>query len=92
MLQSTDGPNGARGESYVSGIKAACFPCGSNLGATFDTAILYRTGREVAAEAITKSANILLAPTLNVIRSPVGDCFPSLPLLPYIVKAMPKAD
>ncbi|KAM0583485.1 hypothetical protein ACHAP6_008299 [Verticillium nonalfalfae] len=31
----TDGPYGARGESYVSGIKAACFPCGTCLGATY---------------------------------------------------------
>jgi beta-glucosidase len=72
ILQTTDGPNGARGESYVSGIKAACFQCASSLGASFDTNILYRMGQEVAKEAITKSANVLLAPTLNVIRSPLG--------------------
>ncbi|KAL2814385.1 glycoside hydrolase superfamily [Aspergillus cavernicola] len=71
-LKSTDGPNGARGESYVSGIKAACFPCGTSLGASFDRALLYRTGLEIAKEAKTKSAHVLLAPTLNVIRSPRG--------------------
>jgi beta-glucosidase len=71
-LKSTDGPNGARGESYVSGIKAACFPSGSCLGATFDTHILTETGRAVAREAKTKSAHVLLAPTLNVVRSPLG--------------------
>jgi beta-glucosidase len=70
--QSTDGPNGARGESYVSGIKAACFQCATSLGASFDTNILHRIGEEIAKEAITKSANVLLAPTLNVIRSPLG--------------------
>ncbi|CAG8285432.1 unnamed protein product [Penicillium salamii] len=70
--QSTDGPNGARGESYTSGIKAACFPCATNLGATFDRELLYKIGKECAKEAKTKAANVLLAPTLNVIRSPLG--------------------
>ncbi|KAM5349957.1 hypothetical protein ACJ41O_006462 [Fusarium nematophilum] len=71
-IKFTDGPNGARGESYVSGIKAACFPCGTSLGATFDAAVLEKIGAAVAAEAETKSANVLLGPTLNVIRSPLG--------------------
>ncbi|GES58878.1 glycoside hydrolase [Aspergillus terreus] len=71
-IKTTDGPNGARGESYVSGIKAACFPCGTSLGASFDRELLFRTGQEIAREAKTKSANVLLAPTLNVIRSPRG--------------------
>jgi beta-glucosidase len=71
--KTTDGPNGARGESYVSGIKAACFPCSTSMGATFDVDILYETGRQIAKEAITKSANVLLAPTVNVIRSPLGE-------------------
>lgn len=72
LVQFTDGPNGARGESYVSGIKAACFPCGTSLGATFDRELLFRTGKEIAREAQTKAANVLLAPTMNVIRSPRG--------------------
>lgn len=71
-IQTTDGPNGARGESYVSGIKAACFPCSTSLGATFDTDVLFQAGRQIALETKTKAANILLAPTVNVIRSPLG--------------------
>ncbi|KAF4468585.1 glycoside hydrolase superfamily [Fusarium albosuccineum] len=71
-IKFTDGPNGARGESYVSGIKAACFPCGTSLGSTFDKDILFKIGSAVAKEAQTKSANVLLGPTLNVIRSPLG--------------------
>ncbi|KAL7940829.1 glycoside hydrolase superfamily [Trichoderma barbatum] len=71
-IKTTDGPNGARGESYVSGIRAACFPCATALGSTFDVELLYKIGKAVATEAKTKSANVLLAPTLNVIRSPLG--------------------
>ncbi|KAJ1324342.1 beta-glucosidase [Microdochium nivale] len=71
-IKTTDGPNGARGESYVSGIKAACFPNGTNVGATFDVDLARRIGGAVAREAKSKSANVLLAPTLNVIRHPLG--------------------
>ncbi|RSL89783.1 hypothetical protein CEP51_001062 [Fusarium floridanum] len=71
-LKTTDGPNGARGESYVSGIKAACFPCGTSLGSTFDVDLARQVGVEIAKEAKTKTANILLGPTLNMIRSPLG--------------------
>jgi hypothetical protein len=67
-----DGPNGARGESYVSGIKAACFPCSTALGATFDVDVLFDAGRYIAEECISKSASVLLALTVNVIRSPLG--------------------
>lgn len=69
----SDGPNGARGESYVSGVTAACFPCSTCVGATFDVEAAYRLGKEIAKETITKSANVLLAPTMNIIRSPLGE-------------------
>ncbi|EXK24708.1 beta-glucosidase [Fusarium oxysporum f. sp. melonis 26406] len=59
------------GESQVSGIKAACFPCDTCLGTTFDTT-LEKFGAAVAEESLTKSANVLLGPTLDVIRSPLG--------------------
>lgn len=68
----TDGPNGARGESYVSGIKAACFPCAESIAASFDEQIAYHVGKEVALEAKTKSADVLLAPTVCLVRSPLG--------------------
>jgi len=72
-MQATDGPNGARGESYVSGIKSACFPCSTCIGATFDEDISFQIGREIAKEAKSKSADLLLAPTVNNIRSPLGN-------------------
>ncbi|RGP77235.1 hypothetical protein FLONG3_4750 [Fusarium longipes] len=71
-IKMSDGPNGARGESYVSGITAACFPCSTAVGASFDQEQAYRLGEEIAKETITKSANVLLAPTMNIIRSPLG--------------------
>jgi beta-glucosidase len=72
LLQTIDGPNGARGESYVSGVKSACFPCSTCIGATFDPDIAFQIGKGIAKEAKSKSADILLAPTVNNIRSPLG--------------------
>lgn len=72
----TDGPNGARGESYVSGVKAACFPCAESIAASFDTELAFQAGKEVALEARSKSADVLLAPTVCLVRSPLGESFP----------------
>jgi len=69
----TDGPNGTRGESYVSGVKAACFPCGESIAASFDTELAYEVGKQIALEARTKSADVLLAPTVCLVRSPLGE-------------------
>ncbi|KAH6869695.1 glycosyl hydrolase family 3 N terminal domain-containing protein [Thelonectria olida] len=71
-IKMSDGPNGARGESYVSGITAACFPCSTCVGATFDVDRVHQLGEEIAKETMTKSANVILAPTMNIIRSPLG--------------------
>ncbi|CAG8212822.1 unnamed protein product [Penicillium olsonii] len=75
-IKMSDGSNGARGESYVSGITAACFPCSTGVGATFDVDRVHQLGVEIAKETITKSANVLLAPTMNIIRSPLGEFVP----------------
>lgn len=71
-IKTTDGPNGARGESFVSGVKAACFPSSSNQAASFNTDIAYHVGKGVAREAKTKSSDVLLAPTVCPVRSPLG--------------------
>ncbi|KAK2686064.1 hypothetical protein QWA68_015302 [Fusarium oxysporum] len=70
-IKMSDGPNGARGESYISGITAACFPSSTAVRATFDLEQAYRLGKEIARETKTKSANVLLAP-MNIISSPLG--------------------
>ena len=39
--------------------------------------LAFRTGKEIALEAKSKSADIILAPTVNLIRSPLGkNCVP----------------
>ncbi len=58
--QTIDGPNGARGESYVSRMRAPRFPCTISIRSTFDVDLAYRIGVEVAKKAKSKSVDVLL--------------------------------
>lgn len=85
-LKMTDGPNGARGAGgFASDVKAACFPAGISLASTWNTDLLERVGHGLAREAKMKGARILLAPTVNIQRSPLGgrnfECFSEDPYL-----------
>lgn len=71
-VKTSDGPNGARGGIFVGGTKAALFPCGISLAATWNKDILYEVGQHLAEEAKARSANILLAPTVCMHRHPLG--------------------
>ncbi|MFN8028079.1 MAG: glycoside hydrolase family 3 C-terminal domain-containing protein [Acidimicrobiia bacterium] len=83
----TDGPNGARGTALfgLGNETAVCVPCGSALGATWDPALVERVGVMLGEEALTKACRVLLAPTLNLHRSPTGgrnfECYSEDPLL-----------
>ncbi|GJJ11758.1 hypothetical protein Clacol_005996 [Clathrus columnatus] len=68
----SDGPNGVRGESFFLLSPAQCLPCSTSLASTFDTELINATGAFLAEEAKLKSATILLAPTCNIQRSPLG--------------------
>ncbi|KAK4217049.1 beta-glucosidase B [Rhypophila decipiens] len=71
-VKTSDGPNGARGGIFVGGTKAALFPCGISLAATWNKDLLYEVGQHLAEEAKARSANILLAPTVCLHRHPLG--------------------
>jgi beta-glucosidase len=85
-LVVTDGPSGARGpENPGSSSPSTCFPCGSSLGASWDPALVRRVGAACADEAREKGAHVLLAPTVNLHRSPLAgrnfECFSEDPEL-----------
>lgn len=84
-LRVTDGPNGARGSQWIGGATSACFPCGSALGATWNPALVERVASALAEEAIAKGARVLLAPTVNIQRTPIGgrdfECYAEDPVL-----------
>ena len=70
-LRFSDGPAGVRGTSW-QGPASASFPCGTALGATFDPALVEEVGRALGREAHSKGAHVLLGPTVNLHRTPVG--------------------
>ena len=84
-LKVTDGPSGARGELFVGGPPSVWFPCGAALGATWDVELAARLGEALADEARAKGAHVLLGPTVNLQRDPLGgrhfECLSEDPLL-----------
>ncbi|QSZ32943.1 hypothetical protein DSL72_002526 [Monilinia vaccinii-corymbosi] len=71
-IRLSDGPNGVRGTRFFNGTPAACFPCGTALAATWDTKLLHRAGVLMGEEAKAKGAHVILGPTINMQRSPLG--------------------
>ena len=68
----SDGPNGVRGTRFFNSVPSACLPCATALGSTFDTQLLYKVGYLLAEECKSKGAHILLGPTINIQRGPLG--------------------
>ncbi len=83
-FKMTDGPNGARGD-FMTNVSAACFPVGSALAATWNTELIEQVGRALGEEAKTKDAQVLLGPTINLQRTPIGgrnfECYSEDPYL-----------
>jgi beta-glucosidase len=71
-VRLSDGPAGVRGTQFFNSAPALCIPCGTALGATFNTDVLRSVGGLLGREAKRKGAKILLGPTMNIQRSPVG--------------------
>lgn len=70
-MKLSDGPNAARGDA-VSGATAACFPVGVALAATWDVDLIEQVGQALGEEARSKNAQVLLGPTMNLHRHPLG--------------------
>ncbi len=84
-IKVTDGPNGARGAWNNLSPSSACVPVGMALGATWNPALVERLGGQLAAEVQAKGAHVLLAPTVNIHRTPIAgrnfECFAEDPYL-----------
>ena len=81
----TDGPNGGRGANGSMGPSSVCTPVGIALGATWNPELVEEIGTVLGDEVKAKSANILLAPTVNIHRSPIAgrnfECYSEDPYL-----------
>ncbi|PYH97185.1 hypothetical protein BO71DRAFT_448160 [Aspergillus ellipticus CBS 707.79] len=88
-IRLSDGPNGVRGTRFFGSVPAACLPCGTAIGATFDRELAVEVGHLLAAEAKAKGAHVVLGPTINIQRGPLGgrgfESFSEDPLLSGIL-------
>ena len=83
-IKMSDGPNGVRGDGN-SGKSSACFPCAISTGSSWNLNLINTLGEELASEAKLKDVDVLLGPTINIHRHPLGgrhfECFSEDPFL-----------
>ncbi|NNF53124.1 MAG: glycoside hydrolase family 3 protein [Acidimicrobiales bacterium] len=73
QLKMTDGPSGVRGEQLgEQGSAGVSVPAGITLGASWDVDLLAEIGDLLGRECVRKSAHVLLGPTINLHRTPLG--------------------
>jgi beta-glucosidase len=84
-LVMSDGPIGVRGTRWSAEDPSIALPSPTALAATWDPALARRAGRLLGQEARRKGVHLLLAPTVNLHRSPLGgrhfECYSEDPLL-----------
>uniref|UniRef100_UPI0006B350E1 beta-glucosidase n=1 Tax=Streptomyces sp. NRRL B-24085 TaxID=1709476 RepID=UPI0006B350E1 len=71
-LVMSDGPIGVRGVRWSADDPSIALPSPTALAAAWDPELARRAGRLLAQEARRKGVHVLLAPTVNLHRSPLG--------------------
>ncbi len=71
-MRVSDGPAGARGTLFEGGPASVNVPCGTSLAATWDPPLVEEVGHLLGKESRAKGARVLLAPTVNLHRTPIG--------------------
>jgi beta-glucosidase len=88
-LVTSDGPAGVRGETWDERSPSANVPSPTALAASWDPIRVERMGRLLASEARRKGVDVLLAPTVNLHRTPYGgrhfECFSEDPELTAMI-------
>ncbi|WP_420080880.1 beta-glucosidase family protein [Streptomyces sp. JL4002] len=84
-LVMSDGPVGVRGVRWSADDPSVALPSPTALAAAWDPELARRAGRLLAQEARRKGVHVLLAPTVNLHRSPLGgrhfECYSEDPCL-----------
>jgi beta-glucosidase len=82
VLKVSDGPNGVRGDG---GVAAASFPVGICMASTWNKTLIQQVGDAIADEANSKDVQVVLGPTINLHRTPLGgrnfECYSEDPFL-----------
>ncbi|WP_368498180.1 glycoside hydrolase family 3 C-terminal domain-containing protein [Herbiconiux sp. A18JL235] len=68
----SDGPSGVRGEVWDERSPSINLPSATALSSSWDTRIAARYGAVCAIEARRKGVDVVLGPTINLHRSPLG--------------------
>ncbi|SFT09249.1 glycoside hydrolase family 3 protein [Saccharopolyspora flava] len=71
-LVLSDGPNGVRGTTWDERDTSLLLPVASGLAATWDRDAVTRAGELFGDEALRRGVHVVLAPTINLHRSPFG--------------------
>ena len=81
----SDGPTGVRGAEFVGGRQVALFPNATLLSQSWDETAAQRVGELLAGEGLAQGVHVVLGPTVNLHRSPLGgrlfEAFSEDPLL-----------
>ena len=81
----SDGPSGVRGRRFDPGKPSSSLPCPVALGATWDERLVTEVARALGEEARSRGVDVLLAPTVNIVRTPLSgrgfECFSEDPVL-----------
>ncbi|WP_436775969.1 glycoside hydrolase family 3 C-terminal domain-containing protein [Yinghuangia sp. YIM S09857] len=85
-LTLSDGPVGPRGPAFGTDlVPSLLFPSPSAMAATWDDDAVYQAGALMGAKSAELGVHVLLAPTVNLHRSPLGgrhfECYSEDPLL-----------
>src|SRR5207247_9435447 len=84
-LVMSDGPIGVRGTSWSIGDPSIALPSPTALAAAWDPGLARRAGNLLGQEARRKGIHVLLAPTINLHRTPLGgrhfECYSEDPFL-----------
>ncbi|WP_424531264.1 glycoside hydrolase family 3 C-terminal domain-containing protein [Sphaerisporangium viridialbum] len=84
-IVTSDGPIGVRGQGWDERSTSLTLPSPTGLAASWDEDLVERLGALLGDEARRKRVDVLLAPTINLHRSPLGgrhfECYSEDPLL-----------
>lgn len=84
-LITSDGPAGVRGTRFDPSNPSTSLPCPVAIAATWDVDLVEEIAMALGHEARGKGVDVLLAPTMNIIRTPLSgrgfECFSEDPLL-----------
>jgi beta-glucosidase len=81
----SDGPAGVRGTRFDPADPSSSLPCPVAMAATWDEQLIHSLSVALGREARAKGVDVLLAPTVNIVRTPLSgrgfECFSEDPLL-----------